>query len=63
MEFNDILKLAKTVAKANPSAPTAYSFEGQSYSYEDMNEALRVEFSALEIAPLAVIAIKMGLGK
>ena len=47
MEFNDILKLAKTVAKANPSAPTAYSFEGQSYSYEDMNEALRVEFSAL----------------
>ena len=47
MEFNDILKLAKTVAKANPSAPTAYSFEGQSYSYEDMNEALRIEFSAL----------------
>lgn len=47
MEFNDILKLAKTVAKANPSAPTAYSFGGQSYSYEDMNEALRVEFSAL----------------
>ena len=47
MEFNDILKLAKTVAKANPSAPTAYSFEGQSYSYEDMNEALRVEFNAL----------------
>lgn len=47
LEFNDLLKLAKTVAKANPSAPTAYSFGDKSYSYADMNEALRVEFKAL----------------
>jgi len=47
LEFNDLLKLAKTVAKANPSAPTAYSFGDKSYSYSDMNEALRVEFQAL----------------
>lgn len=47
MEFNEILKLAKTVAKANPSKPVAYSFGEKSFSYADMNEALRVEFAAL----------------
>lgn len=47
MEFNDILKLAKTVAKATPSAPVAYSFADQSFSYSEMNEALRVEFQNL----------------
>lgn len=47
LEFNEMLKLAKTVAKANPSAPTAYSFNGTNYGYEEMNEALRTEFAAL----------------
>lgn len=47
MEFNDILKLAKTVAKADPSKPVAYSFGEKSYGYDEMNEALRTEFSAL----------------
>ena len=47
MEFNDILKLAKTVAKANPSAPVAYSFGEKNYGYSEMNEALRTEFAAL----------------
>lgn len=47
MEFNDILKLAKTVAKANPSAPVAYSFGDQKFGYSEMNEALRTEFAAL----------------
>jgi hypothetical protein len=47
LEFNDMLKLAKAVAKASPSAPTAYEFGEKRYSYEEMNEALRVEFSAL----------------
>lgn len=47
LEFNDILKLAKTVARANPSAPTAYSFGGKNYAYGEMNEALRTEFQAL----------------
>ena len=47
LEFKDMLKLAKAVAKANPSAPTAYSFGDKNYSYDEMNEALRVEFQAL----------------
>ena len=44
LEFNDILKLAKTVAKANPSAPTAYSFGDKNFSYNEMQETLRNEF-------------------
>lgn len=47
LEFNELLKLAKTVGRANASAPTAFSFEGKSFSYDEMNEALRVEFKAL----------------
>lgn len=47
LEFNELLKLAKTVAKANPSAPTAFSFGAKQYSYDEMNEALRAEFAAL----------------
>lgn len=47
LEFKELLKLAKTVAKADPKAPTAFSFGDNNYSYEEMNEALRVEFKAL----------------
>lgn len=47
LAFNDLLKLAKTVAKANPSAATAYSYNGQSFGYSEMNETLRSEFQAL----------------
>lgn len=47
MEFNEILKLAKVVAKANPSAPVAYSYGDKKYGYNEMNEALRLEFAAL----------------
>ena len=47
LEFNDILKLAKTVAKANPSAPTAYSFGDKKYGYDEMQEALRDEFKQI----------------
>ena len=46
MEFNDILKLAKTVAKADPSKPVAYSFGEKSFGYSEMNETLRAEFAA-----------------
>jgi hypothetical protein len=31
---NDLLALAKVVAKANTSAPTAYSWNGENYTYE-----------------------------
>ena len=49
LKFEDMLKLAKTVAKANPSAPTAYAFGDKTYGYSEMNEALRLEFQ--ELAP------------
>ena len=47
LSFEQMLILSKTVAKANPSAPTAYSFNGESFGYSELNETLRTEFSAL----------------
>ena len=47
MEFKDILSLAKATAKANPSAPTSYSFGDTKLNYSAMNETLRSEFAAL----------------
>ena len=47
LQFNDLLKLAKTVAKANPSAPTAYSFGDKNYGYSEMQETLRQEFKEI----------------
>ena len=47
LEFKELLKLAKTVAKADKKAPVAYSFGDKKFSYEEMNEALRVEFANL----------------
>jgi hypothetical protein len=47
LSFEQMLILSKTVAKANPSAPTAYSFNGESFGYGELNETLRAEFSAL----------------
>lgn len=49
LKFEDMLKLAKTVAKANPNAPTAYSFGDNNYGYSELNETLRLEFQ--ELAP------------
>lgn len=37
----------KTVAKANPSAASAYSYNGESFSYSDLNETLRKEFNEI----------------
>lgn len=45
LERKDLVALAKTVAKADSSAPTAYSFQGESFSYEALNETLRKEFN------------------
>ena len=47
LEFKDMLTLAKTVAKANPSAPTAYSFGDKNFGYSELNETLRDEFKNL----------------
>ena len=43
----DLIKLAKTVANANPSSPVAYSFEGSNFSYADLNETLRNELNEI----------------
>ena len=47
MEFKQLLQLAKTVAKAKPSAPVAYSFGEKQYSYADLNDTLREELNSL----------------
>ena len=47
LDRKNLVQLAITVAKADPSAPTAYSFGGQNLSYEALNETLRREFNEL----------------
>lgn len=47
LQKNELLSLMKAVAKANPSASTAYSFNGESLTYEAMNETLRNELNEL----------------
>ena len=47
LDRNNLVTLMKTVAKANPSAPTAYSWNGESLSYEALNETLRREMNEL----------------
>ena len=49
LEFNQLLTLAKTVAHANPSAPTAYAYGEKNYSYSELQETLRAELN--ELAP------------
>ena len=45
LDKKNILQLMKTVARADASAPTAYSFNGTNYSYNDLNETLRKELN------------------
>ena len=47
MEYKDLLALMKATAKAAPSAPVNFSYEGkpQTFSYEAMNETLRKELN------------------
>lgn len=41
LSFKDLVTLAKTVARANPSASVAYSFGNDKFSYNDLQETLR----------------------
>ena len=45
LDKNNLLSLMKTVAKADPTSPTAYSYDGQSFSYEALNKTLRDELN------------------
>ena len=43
LDRTNLVALMKQVAKANPSAPVAYSFGDQQLSYEALNETLYIE--------------------
>lgn len=43
----NLVQLMKTVAKADSSAPVAYSFNGENFSYDQLNETLRAELNEL----------------
>lgn len=45
LQYNDLVSLIKTVARADATAPIAYSFNGTNYSYQDLNETLRRELN------------------
>lgn len=47
LNFDQLLQLMKVTAKANASAPTSYSFNGQNLSYDALNETLRKELAEL----------------
>ena len=47
LDRENLLQLMKTVAKADPSSPVAYSFNGSSLNYEALNETLRQELNEL----------------
>lgn len=47
LDRQNLITLAKTVANANPSSATAYSFNKESFSYSDLNETLRSELKEI----------------
>ena len=47
LEFKQLVSLAKTVAKANPSAPVAYSFGDKNFQYSELQETLREELKEI----------------
>ena len=49
LQTSELIKLAKIAASAKPSSPVAYSFNGENFSYNDVQETLRAQFS--ELAP------------
>ena len=47
LDRTNLVALMKQVAKADPSAPVAYSFGDKQLSYEALNETLRNELNEL----------------
>ena len=43
LQKQDLITLAKTVAKANPSAAVAYTFNDKKFSYKELDDTLRDE--------------------
>ena len=49
LETKDLVQLAKIAAKADASSPVAYSFNGENFSYNEVQTTLRQQFE--ELAP------------
>ena len=49
LEVKDFVTLAKAAAKAKRSAPVAYSYNGENFNYDQVQEAVREQFK--ELAP------------
>lgn len=49
LKTQDFIALAKIGAKANRSNPVAYSFNGENFSYNDVQDTIRAQFK--ELAP------------
>lgn len=47
MEFNELVKLGKVLAKATPAAPVAYSFGNDQVSYADLNDTFNKEVAEM----------------
>lgn len=45
LDKKNLISLAKAVANANHSTPVAYSFNGENYTYEALNDTLRKELN------------------
>ena len=45
LDRKNLVQLMKTVAKADPSAPVSYSFNGENFTYDALNETLRKELN------------------
>ena len=47
MDKASLIKLGLIAAKADANAPVAYAWNNESYSYEQVNEALRAELKEI----------------
>lgn len=47
LDKRNLVQLMKTVAKADRSTPTAYSFNGESFDYDTLQETLRKELNEI----------------
>lgn len=47
LDRNNLVALMKTVAKAKPASPIAYSWDGKNLDYDTLNETLRMEMNEL----------------
>ena len=46
LDRNNLAQLMKVVARADRTAPISYSFNGENFSYDALNDTLRTELNA-----------------